>query len=186
MLFAFTRKWWVQPDVHTELTPIAPDGTWRAHIHLGHRYAAALVRGSFLVKASEQNLPALSSHVLAVVTVDGAPTQIDDADHTARVLTLGGQDWEDSFHVSEYGGRNHYYLPGNADVDDHGSLHLHIRRIGSEWTCAEVNVARTLGYGTYRMTFQNPAALEPAVEFSFFAMDVHAPGENYRRDGSPR
>ncbi len=180
MLFAFNDHWWVQPEVGNQSTPIGKDGHWSAQIHLGHRYAAALVRGAYAVAASQDKLPAPGGAVLSVATVDGRPTLIDHVDHAARTLYFSGQEWEDTFHVSYYGGKPHYYLPQNSFVDASGQLHLKIARVGDQWTCAEVIVARSLGYGTYRMTFQNPKLMEPAAEFSFFTMDVHALTESYR------
>ncbi|MHA1871937.1 MAG: glycoside hydrolase family 16 protein [Promethearchaeota archaeon] len=37
----------------------------------------------------------------------------------------------------------------NVWVDENGSLHLKIRKIGDNWTCSEVYLTRSLGYGTY-------------------------------------
>ena len=83
-------------------------------------------------------------------------------------------------------------MPQNAYVDGRG-LHLKITRVGEYWTCSEVKIARSLVYGTYRMSFTNPDVLEPAVELGFFSMDVHAQSDNYReldvhvsRWGDPR
>jgi hypothetical protein len=180
VLFALNDKWRIQPDVNNSATPIANDGSWRAQIHLGHEYAALLVQGNFSAKEAYENFPALGGPVLAVKTVPGTPTEIDRMDHSARTLRFGGQEWNDFFHVSEYGGKPHHYLPQNASVDDRGHLHLKIARLAEQWTCSEVNVARSLGYGTYRITFESPKALEPAVEFGFFTMDVRASHENYR------
>lgn len=180
MLFAFNDHWWVQPDVGKQMTPIGKDGRWSAQIHLGHKYAAALVRGAYAVAASRDQLPAPGGAVLSIATVDGRPTLINHVDHASRTLFFSGQEWDNTFHVSYYGGKPHYYLPQNSFVDTSGRLHLKIARLGDQWTCAEVVVARSLGYGTYRMTIENPKHMEPAAEFSFFTMDVHAPTESYR------
>lgn len=180
MLFAYNGKWWVQPDVKTPLTPIASDGSWRAQIHLGHMYAAALIRGTVAVKASDDKAPVKGGGVLAIETVPGTPTAIDRMDHAAHTLNFGGQDWDNTFHESEYGGRPHYYLPQNATVDARGSLHLKTLQVEGQRTCSEVNVSRSLGYGTYRLSFTNPKDLEAAAEFSFFNMDVQARTESYR------
>jgi hypothetical protein len=180
VLFALNDKWRIQKDVNNSATAIASDGSWRAQIHLGHEYAVLLVREDFSVKEAYDKLPAVGGQILALKTIAGTPTAIDNMDHSARTLRFGGQEWNDFFHVSEYGGIPHHYLPQNASVDEQGHLHLKITRLAEQWTCSEVNVARSLGYGTYRITFENPKALEPAVEFGFFNMDVQANHENYR------
>jgi hypothetical protein len=193
IIFAKANRWWVQPNFNTQLTPIGPEGTWTSQIHLGSEYAVALVRGSFEAKESDPSLPPVDEHVLALAQVQGSPTAVQHEDHSPQILHFSGYEWKDEYYVSDYTGINHYYLPGNAEIDEHGALRLHIRRIADQWTCAEVHLPRTLGYGTYRLTFQMPSQMDPAAEFSFYTFSPGTQDPNHRemelhlsRWGEPR
>ena len=180
IIFAHANRWWVQPNVRAQFTPIAPDGTWSSQIHLGNEYAVALIRGPFEANESNVSLPVITGHVIAVAKVPGTPTLVQQADHSPRVLRFSGYDWQSTYHVSDYTGINHYYLPQNTEVDSSGAMHLRIRRLADQWTCAEVNLPRTLGYGTYRFTFQNPAQIDPAAEFAFYTFTPDKQAANHR------
>jgi hypothetical protein len=39
-----------------------------------------------------------------------------------------------------------------------------------KWRCAEVNLARSLGYGTYRFVVRESSFLEPAAVLSMFVV----------------
>ena len=51
-------------------------------------------------------------------------------------------------------------MPG---LDATGALHLRITKKGDRWSCAELELTRSLGYGTYIVTVRDTSKLEPAA-----------------------
>lgn len=69
VLYAHTDWWYVQPLVSAPYTDISPDGTWSNWTHLGHRYAALLVKSTFQPPAKTQFLPRVGADVIAKAEV---------------------------------------------------------------------------------------------------------------------
>ncbi len=74
----------------------------------------------------------------------------------------------------------HANSASNAWTDAGGLLHLRITREGSEWTCAEVNLTRSLGYGTYSFQVRKTPVLEPGTVLGMFTWDEMEAGQNHR------
>ena len=179
VLLARAGKWWVQPDVHAPFTSIAPDGSWTSRIHLGEAYGALVVSPSFQPKEQISSLPSVGGDVISVATVPGASSPIDKVDHTARPLRFGGYDWRNEFRLGSLDYIHRYYLPENAETDQHGALHLRIQEIGNQRTCAQISLMQTLGYGSYRFKLVVPTQIDPAAELNIFTSnDVDRPGEH--------
>lgn len=179
LLFARANAWWVQPDVHSQRVSIQSDGTWTSRTHLGTEYAAVLIHGDYKAAEHSASLPAVGKSVRAVKIVKGRPSAVLAADKTPRPFRFGGLLWQNTAHMGELDGEARFYLPGNATMDRNGALHLRIRTIGSQHTCAEVSLPQTLGYGTYRFTIAVPRVFDPAAEFSFYtSSDRDQPGEH--------
>jgi hypothetical protein len=66
-------------------------------------------------------------------------------------------------------------------VDDAGAMHLRIQKTGKDWSCSEVSLTRSLGYGTYRFVVRDTGHLDPAVVFGIFTWD-YAGGEQGHRE----
>jgi|SRR5271166_2446325 len=60
------------------------------------------------------------------------------------------------------------YDPANAWTDEKGYLHLRMAQRNGHWTCAEVSLNRSLGYGTYRFVVQDTAHLRPSAVLGLF------------------
>jgi hypothetical protein len=60
-------------------------------------------------------------------------------------------------------------------------MHLRIAKVSEDWTCAEVSLTRSLGYGTYRFTVRDTSHLEPSVVFGMFTWD-YASGDLANRE----
>lgn len=65
VLYAHTDKWYVQPLASDPFTDIAADGLWSNWTHLGHRYAALVVRPQFQPPEITQALPTVGGLVVA-------------------------------------------------------------------------------------------------------------------------
>src|SRR4051794_38180284 len=64
----------------------------------------------------------------------------------------------------------------NVWVDSRGRLHLKIVDAGGTWTCAEVIAQASLGYGTYRVTYDTSVdAFDPSVVLALFTWKDSAP-----------
>jgi hypothetical protein len=64
VIYAYTNRWYVQPERDRPLIGVMADGTWRTETHLGSKYAALLVEPSYEPPAS----PTMGKGVLAFVT----------------------------------------------------------------------------------------------------------------------
>lgn len=74
----------------------------------------------------------------------------------------------------------HVNSGSNAWTDANGWLHLRIAREGDIWTCAEVSLLRSLGYGTYSFVVRDMPRLEPATVLGMFTWDDLESGQNHR------
>ncbi len=189
MLYAKSGMWWVQPFVDKAVTAIGADSRWSNSTHLGTEYAAMLVQPGYHVAPKILTLPNVGDGVVLISTVKGEPAPPE----LARTVHFSGYDWSVRGTASERGGRVNFYSPDNAWIDANGALHLRITKKGNEWSCAEVTLARSLGYGLYRFTLQNTFALEPAVALDLFTWDDSGADPNHReldveisRWGDPR
>src|ERR1700756_2356852 len=159
------RLWWLQPLLTSPLTPILPDGVWRNEAHLGTDYAALLVDSSYHPAAVLDELPNRGRGVEAVAASPGQEKS------SSFFVNFSGYTWRVRWPPSDRGGTRNPYDPKNVYVDKDGALHLQIIKREEGWTCSEVNLTRSLGYGTYSFTVEDVSTLEPAVVFGMFTWD---------------
>jgi hypothetical protein len=57
---------------------------------------------------------------------------------------------------------------------------MRIAKQSGQWTCAEVTLIRSLGYGSYSFTVRDTSHLEPAMVFSMFTYDYAGGDQNNR------
>ena len=160
VLFARSGPWWVQPLAARPYTEIQADGRFKSTTHLGTEYAALLVEPGYAPPPTADGLPVLGGAVLAVATRKGKPSPPSPA--IPKTLQFSGYEWEARSVPSARGGNTHVYEPGNVWTDSSGALHLRMARNADAWTCAEVGLKRSLGYGTYLFVVRDSAHLEPA------------------------
>jgi hypothetical protein len=63
--------WYVQPTAASPKTPIGPDGSWRADIHSGMKYAILLVPPNFPAPATTSQSPTRLSGVITAEEIEG-------------------------------------------------------------------------------------------------------------------
>jgi hypothetical protein len=56
-------------------------------------------------------------------------------------------------------------------VDKAGALHLRIKNLTGKWSCAEVTLTRSFGYGTYSFVVRDLSRLPTDVVFEMFTWD---------------
>ena len=176
VLFAKAGIWWVQPTKDEPFTSIQPDSTWTNSIHLGTEYAALLVEPGYRPPATIDGLPLAGGDIVAVNTVAGEKSE----QAGPKTIQFSGYEWQVRSVRSTRGGRNNNYDNANAWTDANGFLHLRIAQNAGEWSCAEVKLSRSLGYGTYRFVVRDVSQLEPAAVLSLFTWDEADAGQNHR------
>ncbi len=163
VLYARSGKWWLQPLVTNPFTRIKSN-KWTNATHLGTEYAALLVDSTFRPPITYDVLPPRGAGVAAVAVVHGA------ASPPSVTIPFSGYEWRVRDAPSSRGGRN-LYSPANVSTDAEGALHLRATKTGADWTCAEVSLTRSLGYGTYRFVVRDVFHLEPSLVFGMFTWD---------------
>jgi hypothetical protein len=177
VIYAQSGPWWVQPWPDRPFIPIHPDSTWSTETHLGFHYAALLVDSGYHPPPTMDVAPTQGESVVLVKIVKGtgtpelAPT---------KPLKFSGYDWDVRTIASDRGGTNNLYDPDNAWTDSSGALHLEMRKKSGRWSCAEVVLNRSLGYGTYVLTVRDSSNLEPAAVFSMNTFDDWGGDQHYR------
>jgi hypothetical protein len=74
----------------------------------------------------------------------------------------------------------HLNRAANARTDEKGWLHLRIAKEGDTWSCAEINLTRSLGYGSYSFAVRDAPQLEPGNVMGLFTWDPLEAGQNHR------
>jgi hypothetical protein len=173
VLYARNGNWWVQPLGHWPFTVIKPDSNWTSATHLGTEYAALLVKPGFQPAAMLTALPGRGGLISAVTIVKGASTAPSPS------IQFSGYEWRVRTAPSDRGGKSGKYDARNAWTDEDGAMHLRIAKFSDEWTCAEVSLTRSLGYGKYFFTARDTSGLQPAEVFGMFTWDYARPDQNF-------
>jgi hypothetical protein len=177
VVYAHAGSWWVQPWPEHPLIPIKADSTWSTETHLGFEYAVLLVDGNYSPPPVMDITPSQGGPIALVKIVKGAgPLQLNPTGS----LKFSGYDWRVRTIESVKGGLNNLYDPENAWTDASGLLHMQIKKKSDRWSCAEVFLDRSLGYGTYSVTVRDTSSLEPAAVFSMFTFDEWATEQHFR------
>ena len=173
VLYAKSGKWWLQPLVSQPFTKIQPNLKWINATHLGTEYAALLVEPGYRPQERMDALPVAGGAVVAVTQANGAKSS------PSAFLQFSGYEWRVRNAPSNRGSPN-LYDPANAWTDSRNALHLRIAKVSDNWTCAEVSLTRSLGYGTYSFSVRDCSHLEPAAVFGMFTWDYAGADQNYR------
>jgi hypothetical protein len=177
VVYARSGPWWVQPWPDKPFIPIQPDHTWSTPTHLVFEYAAMLVDPGYEppptmdVAATAGGSVALVETVKGVGAIQVAPT---------KPLKFSGYDWNVRTIAGDRGGLNNLYDADNAWTDASGALHLRMKKRADRWACAEVELSRSLGYGTYIITVRDTTHLEPAAVLSLNTFDDWGGEQHFR------
>jgi hypothetical protein len=177
VVYARSGPWWIQPWPEKPFVTIQPDHTWSTPTHLGFEYAAMLVDAGYEPPPTLDVAPTPGGAVAVVQTVKGVGT-IQLA--PTKPLKFSGYDWNIRTIASDRGGLNNFYDADNAWVDASGALHLRIKKRADRWACAEVELSRSLGYGTYIITMGDTSRLEPAAVLSLNTFDDFGGDQHFR------
>jgi hypothetical protein len=179
VVYARSGPWWVQPWPDQAFIPIQADSTWDTSTHLGFEYAALLVDPGYRPPPTMDVAPTQGGSVVAVQIVKGVgPTQFAPT----KPLNFSGYEWKVRTIASDRGGLNNLYDGDNAWTDASGALHLRMKKKGDRWSCAHVELTRSLGYGTYILVVGDISHLEPAAVLSMNTFDEISGGDEHYRE----
>jgi hypothetical protein len=177
VVYARSGPWWVQPWPDKPFIPIQADSTWSTQTHLGFEYAAMLVEPTYHPPPTMDVAPTQGGSVVAVTIVKGVGTvQLAPV----KPLQFSGYEWHVRTIAGDRGGLNNLYDGDNAWTDASGALHLRIKKKNGRWSCAEVELNRSLGYGTYILVVRDTTHLDPAAVLSLNTFDDWGGDEHYR------
>jgi hypothetical protein len=169
--------WWVQPFADRPFTKVQGDSSWKGETHLGRNYAALLVDPGYTPSDTVKTLPSPGAGVVAVAVSPGTGPAPPPSPPPKKIH-FSGYDWTVRREASFRGGTGNTFESDNAWTDENGALHLRIAeshnilyKSQSKWTCAEVELDHSLGYGTYVFTVRDTAHLEPSAVLSLFTWD---------------
>jgi hypothetical protein len=168
VIYAHSGQWWVQPWADRPFIPIKEDSTWSTESHLGFEYAALLVDPDYHPLPTMDVAPTQGGPVALVTIVKGVGTPQLAATGS---LKFSAYDWGVRMTTSDKGGTSNLYDAENAWTDASGALHMQIKKKADGWSCAEIFLNRSLGYGTYSVTVRDTSHLESAAAFSMFTFD---------------
>jgi hypothetical protein len=177
VIYAHSGQWWVQPWPDHPFIPIKADSTWSTETHLGFEYAALLAEPDYHPLPTMDVAPTQSGSVALVTIVKGVGTP---QFAPTGSLKFSGYDWGVRMIANDKGGTNNLYDPENAWTDGSGALHMQIKKKSGRWSCAEIFLNRSLGYGTYSVTVHDTSHLEAAASFSMFTFDEWASEQHFR------
>lgn len=167
VLYARSGVWWIQPFANQIFTQIQPDSTWKNSTHLGTEYAAILVDSSYQPPSKLATLPDVGGEVIAVTTAEGKPA----VPIVSKTIHFSGYDWMVRASDSDRGGQPNAYDPSNVWTDSKGYLHMRMEEHGGVWSCAEVSLTRSLGYGSYIFVVHDSGQLAPSAVFGLYTFD---------------
>jgi len=179
VLFARSGTWWVQPFASKPFTVIQPDSTWKGSTHLGMQYAALLVGPAFAPFRTTDVLPGKGGAVIAAAIVPGRKPATTTR-LVPKTIHFSGYEWDVLQIPTDSAGVLHANLASNAWTDAQGWLHLRIAREAGEWSCAEISLQRSLGYGWYSFVVRDLPHLEPGTVLGMFTWDDQDAKQNYR------
>ena len=168
------KLWWVQPLVNSPFTPILPGQVWRNETHLGTEYAAMLVADGNRPTANMSQLPPIGGSIAAIAVSKGQQSS------SSVFINFSGFKWRVRTAPSDRGGTSNPYDPRNVYTDQSGALHLAVVNRNGRWTCSEINLTRSLGYGTYSFDADDTSKLEPSAVFGMFTWDYSSKDQNHR------
>ena len=171
-------RWWIQPFAREPFTKIQGDSQWKNETHLGTEYAALVVDTGETPPQTTEILPARGGGVAAVAVVKGQSP--DSSSTPPKTLHFSGYDWIVRTGLSYRGRSKNLFDPANAWTDEKGALHLRIAKNRDGWSCAEVQLTRSLGFGTYLFVVRDISHLEPSAVLTLFTWDGMGTDENRR------
>ena len=170
VLYAKTDgRWGVCRQSGQRFTNIDADGRWKASVHLGTQYSALLVDPTYSPPEQTESSPTIGNGVVALAVVNGeGPAPVLPSPKT---LNFSGYEWKTSTGPIFRAGSRNFFDPANVSTDERGALHLRISGSADKWSAAELQLTRSLGYGTYSFQVRDVSHLEPSATLTLITWD---------------
>src|SRR6201987_1994896 len=170
VLYAMTDgRWGLCRQSGQPFTNIAPNGRWKASVHLGIQYAIVLVDPTYNPPEQTESLPIVGNGVVALGVVNGeGPAPVLPS---PKILNFSGYQWTTSTGPIFRAGSRNFFDPANVWTDERGALHLRISGSPGKWAAAEGKLTRSLGYGTYKFQLRDVSHLEPSALLTLITWD---------------
>lgn len=91
-----------------------------------------------------------------------------------RIIKFSGYEWQVKGSEGRVGPGPNIFDPSSESVfvDAKGHLHLKVKKTDKGWTCSEVILTKSLGYGTYTFTLASPpSALDDNLILGLFVYE---------------
>lgn len=170
--------WWSKPTFDAPLTPIAADRTFSCDITTGGDDANATRIAAYLLPAGQAAPLAQGEGSLPGALDPAARASVEwvrTAEANFRVVRFSGREWAVKTSAGQKVGPGPNYFSDSALhvwVDDRGRLHLRLAKRDGRWTCAEVVLRESLGYGKYIWSLDSRVdALDPRAILGLFTWD---------------
>jgi len=177
VVYAKSGPWWVQPWPDQAFIEIKSEGDWSTPTHLGYEYAALLVEPAYHPPPTMDVAPTKGGAVVAVTIAKGVGSL---PPIPTKSIHFSGYDWKVRTISSDRGGLNNLFDSDNAWTDPSGALHLRITKKASRWMCSEVDLTRSLGYGSYITVVRDTSRLEPAAVLQLLTFDNSGGAQHFR------
>ena len=160
--WALTNIWYVQPFSNTPYTYVCSDCTWSSFTHSWRRMTAVLVDSTYIPGSIRYDHPAFESGVVGWAEYPRSRPDLP--------IQFASYQWGVKVAEVPFDPGPNYFSSDTSNIwVDSNGLHLRIVYRNLKWTCPEVYLLRSLGYGSY--TFQTTSrldSLDPRAVFSMF------------------
>jgi len=149
-IFIEGAGWWTKPRFDQSLVTILPDSTWNADITTGGSDINATRIRAFLLPQGV--VPPISAGLGCLPdTLDTISKAQAFVERDSRTISFSGYEWwvKASFESVGPGPCIFSDSAENVWVDTLGQLHMKITNKGGIWSCSEVILKNTFGYGKY-------------------------------------
>lgn len=166
VLWALTNKWYVQPTIANPYTTICDDGSWHNWTHGWQTMVAVLVDSTYTPGSTRHTHPALEDGVLAFAQYPAVRSELP--------IQFSGYTWGVKQSADRFDPGPNYWsaTEDNIWVDEQGLLHLQIFKDGDKWTCPEVYLLESHGYGKYTFELASRVDnLDPNTVFGCFTYE---------------
>ncbi|MFZ9628546.1 MAG: glycoside hydrolase family 16 protein [Ilumatobacteraceae bacterium] len=113
--------------------------------------------------------PVVAAFVAGALALAGMVSAPGGALAAEPSLTFSGRTWTIKTSTGLVGPGPNLFDQSNAFVDGSGYLHLRIAKLNRRWTCGEVVLQQSLGYGTYEWVLGSDVSnLDPSAVLGIF------------------
>lgn len=181
-IFIEGSGWWTKPNFDNPLTVIQSDCTWTVDIINADRDQNASRIKAYLLPNGIT--PPLLGGTACLPEILKTKSIVDiETTRKLRTIFFSGYEWQVKSSKAPVGPGPNLFSdsPENVWIDGHNNLHLKITHRDEQWSCAEVVLSKSLGYGKYIFKLaSNIGQINENAILGIFTWDNDACTEHYR------